>query len=281
MYMDKNKALIVFQDKKIRRTWHNEQWFFSVVDIVEILTDSPNPRRYWSDLKIKLMSEGFELYDKIVQLKLMASDGKNYETDCASTENIFRFIQSIPSPKAEPFKRWLAKVGYERVQEIENPELAQERMKQLYEQKGYSKPWIDTRLRGIAVRQDLTEEWMKRGIESNNDFAILTSEIAKATFGMTPTEYKEFKGLKNQNLRDHMTDLELIFTMLGEASTAELERVKDPKTFPEHQEVAQDGGNVAKTAKLDLESKTKRKVVTDQNYIDEPEKEKRKRLQSK
>ncbi|MFH1072425.1 MAG: Bro-N domain-containing protein [Nanoarchaeota archaeon] len=276
--MDKETALVVFQGKKIRRTWFNEEWWFSIVDIIEALTESGRARKYWSDLKTRLLEEGFELSAKIGQLKLQSGDGKSYITDCVTTKNAFRIIQSIPSKKAEPFKVWLAQVGYERIQEIENPELAQDRMKTLYEQKGYSKSWIDKRLRGIAVRQDLTDEWKKRGIERQEEFSILTAEISKATFGMTPSEYKKFKGLTEENLRDHMRDLELIFTMLGEASTAELERVNDPNTFVEHKKTSREGGKVAKTARLKLESKTKRKVVSKENYLDEPEKEKRKRL---
>jgi prophage antirepressor-like protein len=275
--MDKDKALVVFQDKKIRRIWHDKEWYFSVVDVVKALTDSPTPRQYWGKVKDREFL-ALELSPIWVQLKLPAEDGKLRETDCANTKSMFRIIQSIPSPRAEPFKLWLAQVGYERVEEIQNPELAQERMKQLYEQKGYSKSWIDKRLRGISIRQDLTDEWKKRGIENQEDFSILTSEISKATFGMTPSEYKKLKGLNKENLRDHMTDLELIFNMLGEASTAEIEKVSDPKTFGEHKKVSREGGSVAKTARLKLESKTKRKVITNENYLDEPEKEKRKRL---
>jgi len=267
----------LFKGKTIRRKLVEDKWFFSIVDIIAALTESTIPRRYWSDLKIKLKEEGFESYDKIVQLKLKAGDGKEYETDCADTESIFRIIQSIPSKKAEPFKRWLAKVGYERVQEIENPELAQERMKKLYELKGYSKEWIDKRLRGIAIRQNLTEEWQKRGIEEETDFAILTAEISKAAFGMTPVEYKKFKGLKNENLRDHMTDLELIFNMLGEASTAAIEKAQDPDTFEEHLVVSNKGGTIAKNARLELEQETGESIVVDENYLSEPEKIKRKK----
>jgi len=273
--MKKEDKLIVFRNKKIRRTWHNDGWHFSVIDIVEALTDSSIPKRYWSDLKRKLKEEGFEMYDKIVQLKFQASDGKYYPTDCADTKSMFRIIQSIPSKKAEPFKRWLAKVGYERVQEIEDPELAQERMKQLYEQKGYSKSWIDKRLRGIAVRQDLTDEWRKRGIEQDEEFAILTAEISKASFGITPSEYRKFKGLKKENLRDHMTDLELIFTMLGEASTSEIERVRNPRSFKEHTKASKEGGTIAKKARLNLEKKTKKRVMRKDNFLKEPEKKKR------
>ena len=277
--MDEKNALVVFQDKKIRRIWYNNEWYFSVVDVVEALTNSADAKDYWYRLKKREReSNGTELSTICRQLKLPSADGKLYSTDCANTEDIFRIIQSIPSKRAEPFKRWLAQVGYERVQEIENPELAQDRMKDLYEQKGYSKSWIDKRLRGIAVRQDLTDEWKKRGIENQENFSILTAEISKATFDMTPAEYKKFKGLTKENLRDHMGDLELIFTMLGEASTAEIERIKDPATFTEHKKASKEGGSVAKKARLELEKKTKRPVVSKENYLDEPEKEKRKRL---
>jgi len=277
--MDKDKALVVFQDKKIRRTWFNDEWWFSVVDIIDALIDSEDARTYWKVLKHRLLKEGSDqTVTNCNPFKLLAHDGKYRFTDCANTKTLFRLIQSIPSKKAEPFKQWLAQVGYERVEEIQNPELAQERMKQLYEQKGYSKSWIDKRLRGISVRQDLTDEWKKRDVDEKVEFAILTNEISKATFGKTVEEYKQFKGLAKQNLRDHMTDLELIFTMLGEASTAEIEKVSDPKTFDEHKTVSREGGKVAKTARLKLESKTKRKVITNENYLDEPEEEKRKRL---
>jgi hypothetical protein len=216
--------IAIFKGKAIRRKFIEDKWFFSVVDIVRALTDSEDPRKYWNKLAQRLREEGSEVVTFCHQLKLKAGDGKEYETDCADTEGIFRIIQSIPSKKAEPFKRWLARVGYERVQEIEDPELAQERMKKLYELKGYSKEWIDKRLRGIAVRQGLTDEWKNRGVEEEKDFAILTAEISRAAFDMTPREYKDFKGLNRENLRDHMTELELIFSMLGEASTSEIEK---------------------------------------------------------
>ena len=266
----------LFQDKKIR-TYHDEirdQWYFSIVDTIAVLTDSSIPKRYWSDLKKKLNKEGFQLYEKIVQLKFEATDGKKYATDCAETTVLLRIIQSIPSPKAEPFKQWLATVGYERMLEIENPELAQERMKDLYEKKGYSKEWIDKRLRGIAIRQNLTDEWKKRGITEERDFAILTAEISKATFGMTPSEYKEFKGLtkKNQNLRDHMDDLELIFTMLGERVTTEISEKEEPDTFDKSKKIARRGGNVAGVARRETEKELGRKVSTPKNYL--PDKDK-------
>lgn len=268
----------LFQDKKIR-TYHDEireEWYFSIVDTIAVLTDSSIPKRYWSDLKKKLLKEGFQLYEKIVQLKFEAADGKKYATDCAETSNLLRIIQSIPSPKAEPFKLWLAQVGYERLQEIENPELAQERMKELYEKKGYPKDWIDKRLRGIAIRQNLTDEWKKRGITEERDYAILTAEISKATFGMTPSEYKEFKGLskKNQNLRDHMNDLELIFTMLGERVTTEISEKEEPDTFDQSKQVAQRGGKVAGVAREATEKEIGHPVSTPENFLPISEKTK-------
>lgn len=261
----------LFQDKKIR-TYHDEihdQWYFSVVDTIAVLTESTIPKRYWSDLKKKLTKEGSQLYEKIVQLKFESSDGKKYATDCLETSNILRLIQSIPSPKAEPFKLWLATVGYERLQEIENPELAQERMKELYEKKGYSKDWIDKRLRGIAIRQNLTDEWKNRGITEETDYAILTAEISKATFGLTPSEYKQLKGLnkKNQNLRDHMDDLELIFTMLGERVTTEISEKEQPETFDESKKVAKRGGNVAGVARKQTEKELARSVISKKNFL--------------
>lgn len=237
---DQKSKIVVFEDKKIRRIFHNEEWCFSIIDIIEVLTESPNPRRYWSNLKIQLSeNEGFiQLYSKTVQLKLESSDGKKYLTDTANTETVFRIIQSIPSPKAEPFKRWLAQVGYERIQEIEDPELATKRTRAIYKAKGYSDEWIEKRMRGIAIREELTDEWDKRGIKLQREYAILTAEISKATFGMTPSEYKEYKGLQKENLRDHMTDLELIFSMLGEASTKEIAVNRDAQGFDENKSAA-------------------------------------------
>ncbi len=280
------QAIVLFKEQKIRRVWHNEEWFFSVVDVVGALTDSNNARRYWSDLKRQLTEKEdySELYEKIVQLKLLAPDGKLRETDCANTESLLRIIQSIPSPKAEPFKQWLAKVGYERIQEIENPELAQERMKQLYEQKGYPKDWIDKRLRGIAIRQNLTDEWKERGIHDDRDYAILTAEISKATFGMTPSEYKKFKKLpttSKSNLRDHMTDLELIFTMLGERVTTEISATEKPKTFEASKGVAKRGGNVAGTARKETEKELGRSVISNKNYLALTKEKSGKRLKEK
>ena len=272
---DSDKALVVFQGNKIRRTWFNDEWWFSVVDIVGVLTQTDRARKYWSDLKTKLQDEGFEVSEKIGQLKLMAEDGKLRLTDCANTKNMFRIIQSIPSPKAEPFKEWLAQVGYDRVQEIENPELAQKRMKEIYKAKGYSDDWIEKRVRGIAIRDELTDEWKKRGLLEEREYAILTAEISKATFGMTPSEYKEFKGLKKENLRDHMNDLELIFTMLGEASTTRIAKDKDAQGFIENKEAAKKGGIVAGVARKELEQQSVRKVSTPENYLSEPEKKKK------
>ena len=265
---DSQDKLIVFGAKQIRRLWIDDQWYFSIVDIVAALTDSDNPRDYWYRMKHReKASSGFQLSTLCRQLKLTSADGKSYKTEAVNTEAAFRIIQSIPSPKAEPYKRWLAQVGYERVQEIENPELAQQRMRQLFKEKGYPDDWIEKRVRGIAVRDELTDEWQKRGIAEQKDFAILTSEISKATFGVTPADYKKLKGLKRENLRDHMTDLELIFTMLGEAATTEIARNKDAQGFTENQLAARDGGTVAGDARRQLEAKSGKKVITANNYL--------------
>jgi hypothetical protein len=274
-------SIIVFNNKRIRRKEVNGKWFFSIVDVVAVLTESPRPRKYWADLKVKLKEEGSELSDKIGQLKMMSSDGKYYITDVGDTEQILRLIQSIPSKKAEPFKLWLARVGSERIDEIENPELAQERMKDIYEKKGYSKQWIDKRLRGIAIRQDLTDEWKKRGIKENIEFAILTNEISKATFGLSVKEYKKIKDLKDENLKDHMTDLELIFNMLGEASTAEIERKQNPQEFDEHLVVSRKGGEIAKIAKEKLEEEIGESIINEENYLKEEERVLRKKRKKK
>jgi prophage antirepressor-like protein len=265
---DSQGKMIVFGAKQIRRTWQDDQWYFSIVDIIDALTDSDNPRDYWYRMKQReKVTSGIELSTLCRQLKLTSSDGKSYKTDCVNTEGAFRVIQSIPSPKAEPFKRWLAEVGYQRVQEIENPELAQQRMRELYQQKGYPADWIEKRVRGIAVRDELTAEWQKRGIQQQKDFAILTGEISKATFGLTPGDYKKLKGLKRENLRDHMTDLELIFTMLGEAATTEIARNKDAQGFAPNRQAAREGGSVAGNARRQLEAKSGRKVITRANYL--------------
>ena len=278
---DQEKALVVFQDKKIRRIWHNKEWYFSVIDVVLALieqADFQTARKYWNKLSERIREEGSEVVTNCHQLKLLAEDGKLRETDCANTKNMFRIIQSIPSPKAEPFKAWLAQVGYDRVQEIENPELAQERMKQLYEQKGYSKEWIEKRLRGIAIRQELTDEWKQRGVAGEIDFAILTNEISKATFGKTVEEYKEHKGLKRQNLRDHMNDLELIFTMLGEKVTTEITKSKESEGLDECKVAAKEGGSVAGNARKDAEKRIGRSILSKENYLKESEKERRKKV---
>ena len=276
--MTQYNAIKVFEHKRVRSSWdaETETWFYSIVDVVGILTDQPDTQRastYWRVLKNRLAKEGCETVTNCNRLKLPAEDGKMRLTDVADTKGLLRIIQSIPSPKAEPFKQWLAQVGYDRVQEIENPELAQERMKALYEQKGYPKDWIDKRLRGIAIRQNLTDEWKQRGITDSRDFAILTAEISKATFGMTPSEYKTFKGLNapNQNLRDHMTDLELIFTMLGERVTTELSRQEKPSAMPEHNSVARRGGRVAGNARLETEKELGHSIISGDNYLSHDE----------
>lgn len=265
-----DEKLIVFKGKQVRRVLHEGEWFFSVVDIIEVLTDSAKPSVYWSVLKRReAKATGIQLFTFCKQLKMPSADGKMYLTDAVNTENAFRIIQSIPSPKAEPFKRWLAKVGYERVQEIEDPELASKRARALYEAKGYPADWIEKRMRSIVIREELTGEWKDRGIREQMDFAILTAEISKAAFGLTPTEYMKLKGLKRQNLRDHMTDLELIFSMLGEAATTEITRTRDAQGFDENEAAAREGGSVAGTARKELEKKSGRKVVSRQNFLPE------------
>jgi len=267
--------IAVFKGKKIRKIINKNEWWFSVIDVIEVLTDSSLPRRYWSDLKIKLKDEGFiQVYEKIVQLKLQAPDGKSRETDCANTETMFRIIQAIPSPKAEPFKKWLAKVGYERIQEIEDPELATKRTRALYRAKGYSDSWIEKRMRGIEIRETLTTEWKKRKVGEDREYAILTAEISKATFGMIPSQYKKFKKLKRENLRDHMNDLELIFSMLGEASTTEIAKNKNAQGFVENKTAAKKGGRIAGDAREKLEIESGRKVSTRKNYLNKPQNKK-------
>lgn len=258
----------VFEGKHIRKIIFHNEWWFSIVDVVAALTGSANPRDYWFKMKIRVKDDdGIELSTFCLQLKLPSSDGKYYETDCANTEGLFRIIQSIPSPKAEPFKRWLARVGYERVQEIEDPELATKRTRALYKAKGYPDSWIEKRMRGIEVRETLTSEWKKRSVGGDREYAILTAEISKATFGMSPSQYKKYKNLKRENLRDHMDDLELIFSMLGEASTTEIAKNKDAKGFIENKKAANEGGAVAGNARKELESKSGKKVSTKRNYL--------------
>lgn len=278
--MDENRALVVFEGKGIRRAWYGEEWYFSVIDVVSALTESVDSHDYWYRLKKREQeSSAIELSTFCRQLKLIAADGKSYETDCANTEALFRIIQSIPSKKAEPFKRWLAKVGYQRIQEIENPELAQKRMKEIYKAKGYSDDWIEKRVRGIAIRDELTDEWKKRQVGAEREYAILTAEISKATFGLTPSEYKQLKGLKRENLRDHMNDLELIFTMLGERATTEIARNKDAQGFSENKIAAEKGGSIAGEARRKLELESGKKVVTDENFLEEPEEQKQRQLE--
>lgn len=280
--MTQESAIKLFESKKVRSVWdtENEKWYFSIVDVVEILTDSPKPRTYWSVLKTRLKKEESQLATKCSQLKMQAADGKYYLTDVADSEQLLRLVQSIPSPKAEPFKLWLAQVGYERLEEIQNPELAAKRMRELYKAKGYSDEWIEKRVRGIAIRDELTNEWKKRGVKEQLEYAILTAEISRATFGMTPSEYKEFKSLDKRidNLRDHMSDLELIFTMLGEASTTEIARNKDAQGYDENLDAAAEGGAVAGNARLDLEKKSGRTVSSRDNFKELPEAAKRKKL---
>ena len=260
----------LFESKQVRSVYNEqeEKWYFSVIDVIQVLTDSTVPKRYWSDLKKKLSKEGSQAYDKIVHLKMIAEDGKNRVTDTADTETMLRLIQSIPSPKAEPFKQWLAQVGAERIAEIENPELAQTRIRATYKAKGYSDAWIEKRIRGIQVRDELTNEWKNRGVKEGKEYSILTAEISKATFGIIPSEYKNLKGLTkaSENLRDHMTDLELIFTMLGEASTTEIAKNKNAQGFIENYKAAKAGGNVAGNARKELEKKSGAKIVSKQNF---------------
>jgi len=269
---DSQGKIIVFGASQIRRAWVDEQWYFSVIDIAGALTDSASPPKYWDAMKRREKAgAGVDLSTFCRKVALTGADGKTYQSDGVNTEAAFRIIQSIPSPKAEPFKRWLAEVGYQRVQEIENPELAQQRMKELYKEKGYPDDWIEKRVRGIAVRDELTSEWQKRGIADQQDFAILTAEISLATFGVTPAQYKNLKGLQRENLRDHMNDLELIFTMLGEAATTEIARNKDAQGFVKNKRAARAGGSVAGSARRQLEAKSGRKVITSENYlIDKP-----------
>ena len=261
----------LFQEKKIRSMWNEEeqQWYFSVVDVVGVLTDSVNPTDYLKKMRKRDEELATYLGTNCPQVEMLTDTGKKRKTLAANVQALFRIIQSIPSPKAEPFKLWLAKVGYERVQEIENPELAQERMKELYEQKGYPKDWIDKRLRGIAIRQNLTDEWKESGITEKSDYAILTAEISKATFGLSPSDYKIYKGLtkKNQNLRDHMSDLELIFTMLGERVTTEISQKEKPDTFTKSKQVAQRGGNVAGVAREQAEKELGRSIISSDNFL--------------
>lgn len=264
-------AIQLFEDKKIRTAWDEEQeeWYFSIVDVIAVLTGTENPRRYWSDLKRKLKKEGaVELYEKIVQLKMLSSDGKKYKTDVANTEQLLRIIQSVPSPKAEPFKAWLAMVGRERIEETIDPEQAIDRALETYLKKGYSEEWVHQRLLAIRIRNELTDEWKKRGVAKGKEYAILTDEISRAWSGMTTRQYKKLKGLKKENLRDNMSDLELVLTMLAEASTTDISKVSNPQGFSENQDVARRGGKVAGIARQALEAETGKPVITAQNAND-------------
>ena len=266
-----NGSIQLFEDQKIRTAWdaEKEEWYFSIIDVISVLTGTANPRRYWSDLKRKLKAEGAnELYEKIVQLKMLSSDGKRYKTDVANTEQLLRIIQSIPSPKAEPFKAWLAMVGKERIEETIDPEQAIDRALDTYLKKGYSEEWIHQRLLAIRIRNELTDEWKKRGVQKGKEYAILTDEISRAWSGMTTGQYKRLKGLTKENLRDNMTDLELVLTMLAEASTTDISKNAKPLTFEENKQVAKRGGKVAGIARQALEAETGKPVITEKNAFD-------------
>ena len=266
-----NGSIQLFEDQKIRTAWdaEKEEWYFSIIDVISVLTGTANPRRYWSDLKRKLKAEGAnELYEKIVQLKMLSSDGKRYKTDVANTEQLLRIIQSIPSPKAEPFKAWLAMVGKERIEETIDPEQAIDRALDTYLKKGYSEEWIHQRLLAIRIRNELTDEWKKRRVQKGKEYAILTDEISRAWSGMTTGQYKRLKGLTKENLRDNMTDLELVLTMLAEASTTDISKTAKPQTFEENKQVAKRGGKVAGIARQALEAETGKPVITEKNAFD-------------
>ena len=270
--MSEENKIQIFEDKKIRTAWNEseEEWYFSIVDVISVLTDSNEPRRYWSDLKRKLKAEGAnQLYENIVQLKMQSpKDGKNYKTDVANTEQLLRIIQSIPSPKAEPFKMWLAEVGRERIDETIDPELTIERALETYLKKGYSREWINQRLQAIQVRKELTDEWDSHGVKKGVEYAILTDEITKAWSGMTTRQYKNLKGLKKENLRDNMSTLELVLNMLAEATTTELSKEKNPQSFSDNRKVAKEGGEVAGNARKDIEERTGKPVITSKNAVD-------------
>jgi hypothetical protein len=267
MSAESGSQITVFQGGQIRKAFHEGEWWFSIIDVIQVLVGGDRSRKYWNDLKKKLLQEGYDqLSEKIGQLKMQSTDGKFYATDCANTETLLRIIQSIPSPKVEPLKRWLARIGKERMDEIENPELSMARMQELYEKKGYSKAWIDKRMRGIAVRQDLTDEWKERGARTAMEYAILTNEIMQGAFGLKVEDYKQVKSLKRENLRDHMTDIELILTMLAEATTTELHRERDSQGMIPLSEDARDGGAVAGRTRKDIEKQTGKPVVTGENF---------------
>lgn len=265
--MKKDTAIKLFEQKRVRSVWNDkeEKWYFSVVDVVGVLTDSPNPNNYWKVLKHRLIKEGNESVTKCNQLKMISTDGKYYKTDIADAEQLFRLIQSIPSPKAEPFKMWLAKVGRERMDELEDPEIGIDRLMEIYLRKGYSKEWINQRLKSIEIRKELTDEWENRGVKKGDEFAILTDEISKAWSGFTTKEYKNYKDLKKENLRDHMTNLELVLNMLAEATTTEISKEKKPDNFEENKKIAKQGGTIAGNTRKEIEEKTGKKVVSKKN----------------
>lgn len=265
--MTNKTAVKLFEDKKVRSVWdaEAEKWYVSIVDVVAVLTDSPNPRKYWSVLKTRLKKEGSELATNCSQLKMQSTDGKFYKTDVADVEQLFRLVQSIPSPKAEPFKMWLAQLGRERLEEIDDPELGIERMLEYYHRKGYSESWINQRLKSIEVRKELTDEWERRGVKKGQEYAVLTDIITQGWAGMTTREYKRFKGLKTESLRDNMTNLELVLNMLAEATTTEISKEKKPKTVAENRMIARQGGTIAGNTRKEIEAKTGKKIVTKQN----------------
>ena len=268
--MVKQNTIKLFEEKKIRTLWdgETEEWYFSVVDVVAVLTDSENPRRYWSDLKRKLVKEGSQLYEEIVQLKMLSSDGKYYKTDVATAQQLFRLIQSIPSPKAEPFKVWMAQVAAERLEQIQDPELSIEQAMKDYKRLGYSDNWINQRLKSIEIRKELTDEWKKHGLQEGAQFATLTDIIYQTWSDMTARQYKQFKGLKKENLRDNMTNKELVLNMLAELSTKEISESNNPETFEDHKEIAFQGGEIARNARMELEAKTGKSVISPLNAKD-------------
>jgi DNA-damage-inducible protein D len=265
--MEQNNKVAIFEEKQVRRVWHNEEWYFSIIDIIEVLTDSPSPKTYWAKLKAKEYKASGQTFPFTERLKMTAQDGRSRVTDCLNTEGAFRVIMSIPSQKAEPFKLWLAQVGKERIEEIENPEIGFERLRNIYRAKGYTEEWIAVRLESVDIRKKLTDEWKGRGVKEGLEYSILTAEISKATFGMTPSEYQKYKNLERQNVRDHMSDLELIFTMLGEGLTKKLAIDENAQGFSENSRVAKKGGAAAGKALITAEKETGVKVVTKDNFL--------------
>lgn len=266
--MEQNNAVILFQEKNIRRVEHNGEWWFSVVDVIAALTDSSQPQRYWADMKKRSANESNQSFAFCEQLKMKAADGKNYKTEAANREGLLRIVMSVPSPKAEPFRLWLAQIGNQHIEEIENPELGIERIREIYLAKGYTEEWVNTRLKSIDIRKQLTDEWKQRGVKEGQEYAILTSEIAKATFGLSPSEHARYKGLEKQNLRDHMTNLELIFTMLGEEMARSIAVDENAQGFQENHEVAIKGGTIAGNARKNVEKERGKPVVSPENFLE-------------